>query len=48
MDRACRKPRRCRRSGDPALFFDDDDDDDDGGDGVGDSDEESLTMTIGH
>jgi len=46
MDRTCRSPRRCRGSGDPALFLDDDDDDD-GGDGVGDSDEESLTMIMG-
>jgi len=47
MDQAYRRPRCCRGSGDPALFFDDDDDDDDGGDGVGDSDEESLMMTMG-
>jgi len=49
MDQTCRGPRHCCGSGDLALFLDDDvnDDDDDGGDGVGDSDEESLTMTIG-
>jgi len=47
MDRACRSPRRCRGSGDPALFLDDDDEEEDGGDGVGDSDEKSLTMMMG-